>query len=127
MSLLVIVGLPSNTLNVDNFGPARWNFDNSLSVSIVDSELPGTQGLQVASGNVVRSLVSDPNPHLSGVFRVEGNFTSLAWVQSSSSGSSPDKTQVTFALATAHAPEPSTALLLGAGLAARRRCRGGLQ
>jgi len=51
LSLLVIVGLPSNTLNVDNFGPARWNFDNSLSVSIVNSELPGTQGLQVASGN----------------------------------------------------------------------------
>ncbi len=120
-SVLILIGSPNDTSTFTQLGAAIWTFGEGVDIALADSE--STPGLQITAANVLSNLITGGGAptHQSGVVMANGEFSSLSWDQSTSAGT--DQTLITFAIAPATIPAPSTglALLLPAAFASRRR------
>lgn len=119
VAVLMIIGSPDVATDPFQYGPSLWDFDDSLSVSVVDTE---AGALAITAGNVLDNInAAGPGNHASGVVLIEGPFTTLEWLQAFPTGNS-DRMKITFAIAV---PEPGIAALLALGLLAIGRRRAG--
>jgi len=108
-SVLLLIGSPTSPNDSGlNFNQGDWDFDDLLTLSLIDFD-----DLAVLPGNIVDHGLTPPPP-ASGVVRIDGTFTDLSFVQSSTGGS--DRVRVTLAVNSI--PEPSAAVLLLSALAA---------
>ena len=106
-SLLVFVGLPNEDQPGNQMGAGVWDFSDALDLTFVDGEVIGQSFLTIGPGNTVMNNAG--GAHVSGVFRVDGNFTSVSFTQSTTAGT--DLTNITVAASFAQSvPEPVSLL-----------------
>lgn len=122
-AVLFIIGSPNTALDPSQFGPSQWDFPDSLTMTVIDTE--GTIGLEILPGNILNNGdTTGQGNHRSGLVLVEGlNATDLSWVHVLPPGST-DKMNITFAIIAV--PIPPSIVLCAAGFAllrARRRTR----
>lgn len=113
--VLIFVGSPNESTSATQFGASIWDFqDDSVDIEIVDNELV-SGGLRAVDGVVSSPIASQ----ISGIIGVSGEMSVLEWLQSTSEGR--DKMQISFAINVLPAPSSGLALLVSAGVLARRR------
>ena len=114
-SILMIIGSPNTTADAPQYGPSRWDFDDNLTLTVVDDE---SSGFEILSGNILNAIgVTGPGNHISGVIRVSGtNLNSVSWQHVLDSTGNTDKMDITFAVNQTVIPIPAAAWLFGSAL-----------
>ena len=111
-SVLMIIGYPGVSTNIEQFGFSSWDFSDGLTMSVLSSE---NNAFVIAPGNnVLTNPLSGPDAQYSGVVQIDGGFSSIVWSQSNNA---VDRLAITFAVATAPIPEPTSLTVFG-GMAA---------
>lgn len=115
-SVLMFFGIPGVDTDETQFGAAAWNFDETVSLDVIDQETGG--GFEIATGNWLLNPTWGPGSQASGVVAVNGGMTELEWEQSTNNAG--DRMQIMFAVAV---PSPSTLMLgaVGLGVLSKRR------